>query len=76
MNTVMRSLGGSVGTQLGATVIAGTVVAGALPTEAGYTIAFFLAAGACGLATLASFAVPRRPTQVLQPAGELAGEHA
>jgi MFS family permease len=58
MNTVMRTLGGSVGGQIGASVLAGTVVAG-VPTEAGFTTAFVLAAGACALATLASLAVPR-----------------
>jgi EmrB/QacA subfamily drug resistance transporter len=59
MNTVMRTLGGSVGGQIGASVLAGTVVAG-VPTEAGFTSAFALAAGACALATVAAFAVPRR----------------
>ena len=59
MNTVMRTLGGSVGSQIGASVIAGTVVGQALPTEHGFTIAFLVAAGACGLAALASLAVPR-----------------
>ncbi len=59
MNTVMRSVGGAVGTQIGASVIAATVVGGALPTEHGFTLAFLVAAGACGLAALASLAVPR-----------------
>jgi predicted MFS family arabinose efflux permease len=59
MNTVMRTLGGSVGSQIGASVLAGTVVAGAAPTEHGFTVAFIVAAVACGLATLASMAVPR-----------------
>lgn len=59
MNTVMRSLGGSVGAQIGASIIAGTVVAGAAPTEQGFTLAFLVAAVACGLAALASAAVPR-----------------
>jgi EmrB/QacA subfamily drug resistance transporter len=60
MNTVMRSVGGSVGGQVGASVLAATVVAGAaLPTERGYTIAFVFAACACGLAAVASLAVPR-----------------
>jgi EmrB/QacA subfamily drug resistance transporter len=58
MNTVMRTLGGSVGGQIGASVLAGTIVAG-VPTEGGFTGAFALAAGACALATLAAFAVPR-----------------
>jgi MFS family permease len=59
MNTVMRSLGGSVGSQVGASIIAGTVVGHALPTEHGVTLAFAFAAVACGLAALASLAVPR-----------------
>jgi EmrB/QacA subfamily drug resistance transporter len=58
MNTVMRTLGGSVGGQLGASVLAGGLIAG-LPTEAGFTKAFLLAAGACALAGIAAFAVPR-----------------
>jgi EmrB/QacA subfamily drug resistance transporter len=58
MNTVMRTLGGSVGGQIGASVLAGTIVAG-VPTEGGFTGAFGLAAGACALATVAAFAVPR-----------------
>ena len=58
MNTVMRTLGGSVGGQIGASVLAGSIVAG-VPTEAGFTSAFALAAGACALATLAALAVPK-----------------
>jgi EmrB/QacA subfamily drug resistance transporter len=76
MNTVMRSLGGSIGAQIGATVLAGSVVAGGLPTERGFTVAFFLAAAACGLAMLASFAVPRPSHPTFEPARDLAGEHA
>lgn len=59
MNTVMRTLGGSVGGQISASLIAGTVVAANLPTEEGFTLAFGFAAGACLLAAVASFAVPR-----------------
>jgi MFS family permease len=70
MNTVMRSLGGSVGAQIGASIIAGTAVTNGLPTESGYTVAFIVAAGACGLAALASLAVPRRgqPVRRVDPA--------
>jgi EmrB/QacA subfamily drug resistance transporter len=64
MNTVMRTLGGSVGSQIGASVIAATVVGQALPTERGFTIAFVIAAAACGLAALASLAVPRPGARV------------
>ena len=58
MNTVMRTLGGSVGGQIGASILAGSIVAG-VPTEAGFTSAFALAAGACALATVAALAVPK-----------------
>ena len=75
MNTVMRTLGGSVGSQIGASVIAGTVVGHALPTEQGFTLAFMVAAAACGLAALASLAVPRPGTSAA-PAGALVAEPA
>jgi EmrB/QacA subfamily drug resistance transporter len=61
MNTVMRTLGGAVGGQVGASLIAGTATAAGLATEKGFTLAFVLSAGACLLAGLASFAVPKRP---------------
>jgi EmrB/QacA subfamily drug resistance transporter len=66
MNTVMRSLGGSVGSQIGASVISGTVIGTALPTEHGFTMAFVIAAAACGLGALASLAVPR-PSRAAVP---------
>ncbi|MEA2183419.1 MAG: hypothetical protein QOF69_2604 [Solirubrobacteraceae bacterium] len=72
MNTVMRSLGGSVGGQIGASIIAGTVVGHALPTEHGFTVAFALAAAACGLATLAGLAVPRPGAPAVQHAALIA----
>ncbi|MEY2515348.1 MAG: hypothetical protein QOJ89_2706 [bacterium] len=76
MNTVMRSLGGSVGSQVGASIIAGTVVGHALPTEHGFTVAFAFAAVACGLAALASFAVPRPGSPAVRRAGALVADRA
>jgi EmrB/QacA subfamily drug resistance transporter len=72
VNTVMRTLGGAVGGQVGASLIAGTVVASSLPTEHGYTLAFFLSAGACLLAALASLAVPRRGRPAARAIGPIA----
>jgi EmrB/QacA subfamily drug resistance transporter len=70
MNTVMRSLGGSVGSQAGAAIITGTVVAATgLPTERGFTLAFALAAAACGLAALSALLVPGPTRAVAVPAG-------
>jgi MFS family permease len=59
MNTVMRSLGGSVGSTIGATIITGSLTVAGLPTEQGFTLAFWVAAAACGLAVLASLLVPK-----------------
>ena len=61
INTIMRSLGGALGAQLVATLLAGETLAGStMPSEAAYTDAFIVAAAAAGLATLATLAVPRR----------------
>jgi EmrB/QacA subfamily drug resistance transporter len=76
MNTVMRTLGGSVGAQIGATIIAGTVVGKALPTEHGFIFAFIAAAVACGLATIASFSVPRPRQRTHRRGVPLASEAA
>jgi EmrB/QacA subfamily drug resistance transporter len=76
MNTVMRTLGGSVGSQIGASVIAGTVVGHTLPTEQGFTLAFIVAASACGLAALASLAVPRPDRSAESLAGSLVADPA
>ncbi len=71
VNTVMRTLGGSVGGQVGASLIAGSLTAANLPSEHGFVLAFALSGGACLLAALASFAVPKpaaRLAPVLAPA--------
>jgi MFS family permease len=59
MNTVMRTIGGAIGSTVTAAVIASTVVGGGDPTEAGFTGAFLIAAGAAALALLTTFLVPR-----------------
>ena len=65
----MRTLGGSVGGQVGASLIAGTVVAASLPTEQGFTLAFLFAAGACLLAAVASVMVPKRAGPAFEVGG-------
>ncbi len=64
MNTGMRTLGGSLGAQIGASVFAGTVVASGFPTEGGFSLAFLISATTCLLAAVASLAVPRRPGEL------------
>jgi MFS family permease len=58
MNTVMRTLGGALGAQIGATFIADNVIAGA-PTEHGFNLAFAMATLALAFGLIASLAVPR-----------------
>jgi EmrB/QacA subfamily drug resistance transporter len=60
MNTVTRSLGGAVGSQVAGSVLASSVMASGLPSEHGFTIAFVLAAAAGGLGALCALAVPGR----------------
>ena len=59
MNNVMRTLGGAVGGQIAATLLAHSLIAGH-PSEHGYTLAFAMGAVALALAFAASFAIPAR----------------
>jgi EmrB/QacA subfamily drug resistance transporter len=57
MNTVLRTLGGAVGAQIAATVIAGHT-AGGLPTLTGFTISFLMASGFLVVCVFAGALVP------------------
>ena len=61
MNNLMRTLGGAVGGQIAATLIAHSFVAG-VPTEHGYALAFAMGAIAMALAFAVTFAIPRDPS--------------
>jgi predicted MFS family arabinose efflux permease len=67
MNTVARSLGAAFGSQLAATFLAASVVAG-LPTEIGFQQAFVAALVALSFAFLAALLIPgrRRPAHALE----------
>ena len=60
VNTLVRSVGASLGAQISAAVLAGSVVAGGLPTNAGYTAAFLVSAGVALLAAVTAFLIPSR----------------
>ncbi|MGB2875578.1 MAG: MFS transporter [Gaiellaceae bacterium] len=63
LNTVMRTIGGVVGGQLGATVLANSTIPGsAVPTGSAYTTAFWLSAAiaVCGVVTALAVAPLRR----------------
>ena len=60
VNTLVRSVGASLGAQISAAVLAGSVVAGGLPTDSGYTEAFLVSAGVALLAAVTAFLIPSR----------------
>jgi hypothetical protein len=58
MNTVTRWVGGALGSQVAASIIAGSAGASGVPTERGFTTAFAVTAGVLVVAVGATLAVP------------------
>lgn len=64
INTIMRTIGGTFGAQIAATIVTSEQIAGtSIPAESGYTTAFAMSAIAMGLAALAALAGPSRSTK-------------
>lgn len=62
MNTMLRTVGGSVGSQVVGAIVAGAAVAGGMPREEGFTLSFLLCAALMALAlAIAAVALQRRP---------------
>ena len=76
MNANIRTIGGSIGAALMATVVTAGTPSGHIPHESGYTAGFGMLAGACALSAIAALAIPRLPHRVPtideQPHPELA----
>jgi hypothetical protein len=62
MNTIVRTIGGAIGSQVTAGIVTATVAANRLPTDKGFTIAFATAAAALAVGLVVAFAVPGRAT--------------
>jgi EmrB/QacA subfamily drug resistance transporter len=58
MNTIVRSIGGAVGSQVSAGIVTATLASSGHPTERGFTIAFGVAAGAQAVGFLVALCVP------------------
>jgi EmrB/QacA subfamily drug resistance transporter len=58
MNTIVRSIGGAIGSQVSAGIVTATIAASGLPTERGFTIAFGAAAVALGIGFVVALYVP------------------
>ena len=62
MNAVMRTIGGAVGSQVAASILAANLLASGSPAEKGYTVSYALMGIAVLAATFVALAVPgRRP---------------
>jgi EmrB/QacA subfamily drug resistance transporter len=60
MNAVMRTIGGAMGGQVAASILAANLLADGVPSEHGYTVSFVIMALALGSGVAASVAVPGR----------------
>ncbi len=60
MNTIMRSIGGALGAQIGANIVGAHIGASGLATEGGFKIAFIVSASALGLAFAAALLIPQQ----------------
>jgi len=59
-NTLVRSVGASLGSQIAAAILTGSALAGTLlPSDAGYTTAFAISAGVATVAALVAIVIPR-----------------
>jgi EmrB/QacA subfamily drug resistance transporter len=58
MNTIVRSIGGAIGSQVSAAIVTATLAADGLPTERGFTIAFVVAAAALAVGVVVALRVP------------------
>jgi MFS family permease len=70
MNTIVRTIGGAVGSELAASIIAANLLASGLPAQHGYVLTFALCAAVVGCGVLASLLVPAhasRAPRTLQP---------
>ena len=64
MNTIVRTIGGAIGSQVAAVIVTATVASSGLPTEHGFTIAFAALAVALGIGFLAALLVPGRAVAI------------
>jgi MFS family permease len=60
INTLSRSVGASIGSQVSAAILAGSAIAGsAVPTDDGFTAAFLVSAAVAALSAGIAVAIPR-----------------
>ena len=70
MNTIVRTIGGAIGSQVSAGIVTATLALSGLPSERGFTIAFAASAAALAVAFGVSLLVPAR--RVVTPREQVA----
>jgi EmrB/QacA subfamily drug resistance transporter len=60
MNTVMRTIGGALGSQIIASLLTANVAGTGLPTDRGFIVGFWIAAGVLAVGVVAAVAIPGR----------------
>jgi EmrB/QacA subfamily drug resistance transporter len=68
MNAIMRTVGGALGAQIAASIVAAHLLGNGVAAESGYTVAFAVSAGAMVLAGLAGLLIPGRRRTEAAPA--------
>jgi EmrB/QacA subfamily drug resistance transporter len=58
MNTIVRNIGGAIGSQVSAAIVTAMAASGGAPTERGFTVAFAVAAAALAVGVLVALRVP------------------
>jgi EmrB/QacA subfamily drug resistance transporter len=67
INTLTRSVGASIGSQVSAAILAGSAIgASPLPTDDGFTAAFLVSAGVAALAAAIAVVIPRGEHQAIR----------
>ncbi|MEZ5124574.1 MAG: MFS transporter [Solirubrobacterales bacterium] len=72
INTIMRNIGGAVGGQITASLLAAHVIAGGVPAESGYTAAFAMSGVASLVALAVCFLIPTRRRRAAAPVQRIA----
>jgi MFS family permease len=68
MNTIVRTIAGAIGAEIGATLLAANMLTSGYPDEHGYTLTFLVASAGGALAAVATMAVPGRRRAAPRPA--------
>jgi EmrB/QacA subfamily drug resistance transporter len=68
MNTIVRTIGGAIGAEVAASILAGNLLASGFPAKHGYTLTFVLCAAVLAFGVLASLAVPGRKRKTVDSA--------